>query len=152
MDHRDPRLQLVHLLRGITVELDLLGAEFAARNSLHPTDLRALIHLLDFDRAGTDATPGRLGAQLGLNSSAVTAVIDRLERRGLVDRGHDPRDRRRVLLTVTDQATDLGWSFFGPLISRLVEAEGEFDENELDAVRRFLRTTQSVLVAARQEN
>ena len=150
MDHRDPRLQLVHLLRGITVELDLLGAEFAARNNLHPTDLRALIHLLDFDRTGTDATPGRLGAQLGLNSSAVTAVIDRLERQGLVGRGHDPRDRRRVLLTVTERATDLGWSFFGPLIGRLVAAQEEFDERELDAVRRFLAATRSVLAHTRQ--
>jgi DNA-binding MarR family transcriptional regulator len=151
VDHRDPRLHLVHLLRGITVELDLLGAEFAARNNLHPTDLRALIHLLDFDRAGADATPGRLGAQLGLNSSAVTAVIDRLERQGLVGRGHDPHDRRRVILTVTEQATDLGWSFFGPLIGRLIAAEEEFDQDELDAVRRFLKSTHSVLTAARRE-
>lgn len=51
-------MQLVHLLRGLTVELDLFGAGFAGRNGLHPTDLRALIHLLDAARAGTVVTPG----------------------------------------------------------------------------------------------
>ena len=150
MDHRDPRLELVHLLRGVTVHLDLLGGEFAARNGLHPTDLRALIQLLDFDRAGIEATPGRLGDELGLNSPAVTAVVDRLQRLGLVSRERDERDRRRVLLAVTDQATDLGWSFFGRLIGDMVTAAEEFDEEELATVRRFLRTVDSVLTTWRQ--
>jgi DNA-binding MarR family transcriptional regulator len=151
VDHRDPRLELVHLLRGITVELDLLGAEFATGNGLHPTDLRALIHLLNFDRAGTDATPGRLGDHLGLNSPAVTAVVDRLQRLGLVRRERDERDRRRVLLAVTEQATDLGWSFFGRLIGDMVTAAEGFDEGELATVRRFLQTVRSVLAAWRQQ-
>ena len=151
MDHRDPRLELVHLLRGITVELDLLGAEFAARNGLHPTDLRALIHLLDFDRAGTEATPGRLGDQLGLNSPAVTAVVDRLQRLGLVRRERDERDRRRVLLAVTEQATDLRWSFFGRLIGDMVTAVEGFSEDELATVRRFLGTVESVVATWRRQ-
>lgn len=150
VDHRDPRLELVHLMRHVTVELDLLGAEFAARNGLHPTDLRALIHLLDFDRAGTAATPGLLGEQLGLNSPAVTAVVDRLQRLGLVRREPDGRDRRRVLLAVTEQATDLGWSFFGRLIGDIVTATEGFDETELATVRRFLGTVESVLASRRQ--
>lgn len=150
MDHRDPRLELVHLLRGITVQLDLLGAEFAARNGLHPTDVRALIQLLDFDRAGVEATPGRLGEKLGLNSPAVTAVVDRLQRLGLVRRERDERDRRRVLLAVTDQATDLGWSFFGRLIGDMVNAAEEFDEAELATVRRFLGSVEAVLADWRQ--
>ncbi|MBJ7353128.1 MAG: MarR family transcriptional regulator, partial [Rhodococcus sp.] len=40
----------VHQLRALTVDLDLLGAEFAQRHALHPTDIRALICLLDADR------------------------------------------------------------------------------------------------------
>ncbi|WP_041823894.1 MarR family winged helix-turn-helix transcriptional regulator [Streptantibioticus cattleyicolor] len=131
-------MRLVHLLRAVTVELDLRGAEFAARNGLHPTDLRALIRLLDADRAGTAVTPGRLGEALRLNSAGVTALVDRLERLGLVRRDRDRRDRRRVLLTVTPEAVELGWSFFGPLIGQLVEVAGEFTPDELDAVRRYL--------------
>ncbi|GGT20646.1 transcriptional regulator [Streptomyces toxytricini] len=131
-------MQLVHLLRAVTVEFDLRGAEFAAGHGLHPTDLRALIFLLDADRAGTRATSGRLGAALRLNSAGVTSLVDRLERQGLVRRSRDDRDRRRVLLSVEPKAVDLGWSFFGPLIGRLVDAAAGFTTGELDVVHRYL--------------
>src|SRR3954467_7428888 len=98
VDDTEPGMRMVHLLRAITVELDLFGAEFAGLHALHPTDLRALIHLLDAARSDSTATPGWLGDQLGLNSAAVTALIDRLERVGHVRRVRDTHDRRRVLL------------------------------------------------------
>ncbi|MEV6206447.1 MarR family transcriptional regulator [Kitasatospora sp. NPDC051914] len=131
-------MELVHLLRAVTVEFDLLGADFAARHGLHPTDLRALIHLLDADRAGETVTPGRLGAALRLNSAGTTGLVDRLERLGLVRRSRDEQDRRRVLLTVDEKAVALGWSFFGPVIGGLVSAGGAFDEAELAIVHRYL--------------
>ncbi|WP_322973166.1 MarR family winged helix-turn-helix transcriptional regulator [Peterkaempfera griseoplana] len=150
MDDQEPGLGLVHLLRGLTVELDLLGAEFAALHHLHPTDLRALIHLLDADRAGITVTPGRLGAQLGINSASATALIDRLERRDLIHRVRDTGDRRRVLLEVEEHAVTLGWSFFGPLISRMVSAAGSYDAAELAVVRRFLVEMGEAVAAERQ--
>ncbi|MET8228188.1 MarR family transcriptional regulator [Streptomyces sp. NPDC005301] len=131
-------MRLVHLLRAVTVEFDLLGAEFAARNGLHPTDVRALIHLLDAAREHTLATPGWLGRQLRLNSAGTTALVDRLERLGLVRRIRDTADRRRVLLEVEDKATELGWSFFGPVIGEVVAAADGFAPDELETVRRFL--------------
>ncbi|MER5738829.1 MULTISPECIES: helix-turn-helix domain-containing protein [unclassified Streptomyces] len=143
-------MQLVHLLRAVTVELDLFGGEFAARNGLHPTDVRALISLLDAARSGTRATPGWLGAQLGLNSAAVTALVDRLVRMGLVHRERDTRDRRRVLLTVGDEAVALGWSFFGPLIDEMVDAMRSLDEEDLAVVRRFLPAMREVTAAGRR--
>ena len=138
-------MALVHLLRQITVELDLLGAEFARLHGLHPTDVRALIHLLDAERAGIPATPGWLAAQLRLDASSVTALVHRLEGSGQVRRHPDPADGRRVLLEVTESAVALGWSFFGPLISRLVDAVQSFDDAELTTVHRFLTAmTQAV--------
>ncbi|WP_229342983.1 MarR family winged helix-turn-helix transcriptional regulator [Streptomyces flavotricini] len=137
-DDDTPAMRLVHLLRAVTVELHLRGAEFAARSGLHPTDLRALIRLLDADRAGEVVTPGRLGEALRLNSAGTTALLDRLERLGLVRRSRDERDRRRILLVVEPKAVELGWSFFGPLIGGLVDAAQEFTPGELDVVRRYL--------------
>ncbi|MEV6580074.1 MarR family winged helix-turn-helix transcriptional regulator [Streptomyces sp. NPDC051582] len=133
-----PALRLVHLLRAVSVELHLRGAEFAAHNGLHPTDLRALIRLLDAQRAGEAVTPGRLGEALRINSAGTTALLDRLELLGLIRRGRDPHDRRRVLLAVEPKAVELGRSFFGPLIGGLVDAAGEFSPTELDVVRRYL--------------
>lgn len=144
-------MRLVHLLRGITVELNLFGTEFAARNQLHATDLRALIHLLDAEREGATATPSWLGERLGLNSASVTALVDRLERLGHVRRVRDGADRRRVRLVVQQQAVELGWSFFGPLIDSMVEAIRPFDETELATVQRFLHGMSDVVLGARLE-
>lgn len=145
----EPGMGLVHLLRGIAVELNLFGSEFATRHRLHATDLRALIHLLDAGRDGVTATPGWLGERLGLNSASVTALVDRLERLGHVRRVRDTADRRRVLLVVQEQAVELGWSFFGPLIATMVEAMRSFDEAELATVRRFLQGMSDVVLDAR---
>ncbi|CAL9471216.1 MarR family transcriptional regulator [Streptomyces sp. DH-12] len=138
MDGRGPAMGLVHLLRAVTVEFDLLGAEFAARHGLHPTDVRALIQLLDAERAGTRATPGWLGEQLRLNSAGTTALVDRLERLELVRRSRDTTDRRRVLLEVEEKATRLGWAFFGQVIDDVVAVSHDFEPGELETVRRFL--------------
>jgi hypothetical protein len=131
------------------VELELSRAEFARQHGLHPTDLRALIQLLDAARAGRRATPGWLGRQLGLNSAGTPTLIDRLERLGHVSRARDTRDRRKVFLEVTPEAEDLGWSFFGPLINAAVAGMGSFTDAELTTVQRFLDTMTDIAVAQR---
>ncbi|MET8634306.1 MarR family transcriptional regulator [Streptomyces sp. NPDC057746] len=136
--HQGPELEIVHLLRATTVELGLHSVRFAHRNGMHPTDVRALIALMDASRAGEEMTAGRLGALLGLNSAGTTALVDRLERLGHVRRVRDGRDRRRVLVEVDERAVELGWASFGPLIGRAVELLQGYDERELAAVRGFL--------------
>lgn len=131
-------LELVHLLRRVTLELDRFGAGFAARYGLGATDLRAVVALLDASRAGRQATPGWLGSQLGINSASVTVLVDRLVRVGYLRRERDDADRRRVHLVVTDDAMELGWTFFGPLIDGVVSVLDGFDDIERDVVRRFL--------------
>jgi DNA-binding MarR family transcriptional regulator len=143
-----PRMGLVHLLRSVAVELDRRAAAFATEQGLHPTDLRALIAMLDAERAGESMTPGRLGTRLHLNSPATTAVIDRLEALGFLTRERDPHDRRRVLLIVGQQAKAVGWSFFGPLIERMLAAMDGFDEAEIDAYERVLRAIARTLPTA----
>jgi DNA-binding MarR family transcriptional regulator len=47
-----------------------------------------------------------LGTWLGTEPSTITALVDRLEARGLVARGPDPHDRRRRLLLLTKTAME----------------------------------------------
>ncbi|MGW3207850.1 MarR family winged helix-turn-helix transcriptional regulator [Streptomyces sp. NPDC001135] len=131
-------MEIVHLLRAVTVELGLHSSRFAQRNGMHPTDVRALIALMDARRAGEETTAGRLGAALGLNSAGTTALLDRLERAGHVRRVRGQSDRRKVVVEVTDGTVELGWAFFGPLIERSVELLRGYDDQQRAAVREFL--------------
>ncbi|ARE76796.1 MULTISPECIES: MarR family winged helix-turn-helix transcriptional regulator [unclassified Streptomyces] len=144
VDREPDNLRLVHLLRAVTVEFGLRQADFAARNGMHPTDVRALICLLDAARADEAATAGLLGTRLGLNSAGTTAVIDRLERLGHVARVRDEHDRRRILLRVEPAAIRLGRDFFGPLIDGVLQVLDSFDPAERETVRRFLTATHTV--------
>jgi DNA-binding MarR family transcriptional regulator len=46
-----------------------------------------------------------LARDLGLTSSALTALVDRLERQGVAERVRHPRDRRRTIVTLTDRGS-----------------------------------------------
>lgn len=48
-------------------------------------------------------TAGQLARRLSLTTGAVTNVIDRLERRGIVKRASDGEDRRKVIVTVNEK-------------------------------------------------
>lgn len=150
VDSRRPELEIFHLLRAVTVEFSLEQAKFASRNGMHPTDVRALICLLDAARADIGMTAGRLGTQLGLNSAGTTSVIDRLVRLGHITREPDERDRRRVLLAVDERAVELGWAFFGPAIERTAALLRGFDPKEVEAVRRFLLGANEAITAERR--
>lgn len=84
-------------------------------------------------------TAGRLADRTGLSTGAVTGVIDRLERAGLVRRAEDPRDRRRVL--VEPVAEKLGEAL-GPLFASLGRSAAElcarYSVAELAVVRDFI--------------
>ncbi|MFI6461831.1 MarR family winged helix-turn-helix transcriptional regulator [Streptomyces sp. NPDC050528] len=131
-------MEIVHLLRAVAVELGLHSARFANQNGMHPTDVRALIALMDAARAGEEMTTGRLGGTLGLNSAGTTALVDRLERAGQVRRVRSEGDRRKVVVEVDQRAVALGQAFFGPLIGSAVELLQGYDDRELAAIRSFL--------------
>ncbi|MEV0740636.1 MarR family transcriptional regulator [Streptomyces sp. NPDC050549] len=131
-------MEIVHLLRAVAVELGLHSARFANQNGMHPTDVRALIALMDAARSGEEMTTGRLGTTLGLNSAGTTALVDRLERAGHVRRTRSEGDRRKVVVEVDQRAVDLGQSFFGPLIGSAVALLQGYDDRELAAIRGFL--------------
>jgi DNA-binding MarR family transcriptional regulator len=146
----DPRQRLAFLLRRMNVELDQLGHEFAVQHRLHPTDMRALVAIMDAGRGGQTMTPGRLGEELNLTSPSVTALVDRLERQGHLRRVRDQHDRRRVTLEVEPQALALGAEFFGPLNRELLAAMETFSEAELEVAGRFLEAMTEVIASFRR--
>jgi DNA-binding MarR family transcriptional regulator len=69
----------------------------ASELDLHPQQLFALKHL------DGPLPMGALAESLHCDSSNVTGIVDRLEKRGLVERRADERDRRVKLLVLTDE-------------------------------------------------
>ncbi len=135
---RAAALGLIHQLREVATRLELVAGEFARSTGLHATDVRALIRLLDAERAEVEATPTWLAQQLGMTSQATTAVIHRLEDAGHVQRVRSVSDGRSSRLQVSDEAIELGWTFFGPLLERLIDVTGELSPADRSTISTYL--------------
>lgn len=61
------------------------------------------LRLLFIIRANPDCTTNYLATRLGITMSTVSGQVDKLVRAGLVERGHDPKDRRVVPLHLTSE-------------------------------------------------
>src|SRR3712207_4152110 len=138
----------VHRLRALTLLLDAAGAAFAGRHGLSATDVRALVCLLDRERAGVPASPTWLAGQLRVTTASVTAVLDRWERAGQVRRVPRSDDRRRVDVLVQDSAKDLGWAFFGPLIAATAAVLDRRSAAERAVIDAFLDDMVAAVAAA----
>lgn len=130
---------IVAELRRYSVLGQHIGHAFAARHGLGPTDLHALIAVMDAERVGEPISPGRLGEQLNLSSGSVTALVDRLERAGHLRRERDSADRRRIHLRYAERGARVAVEFFGPLGRRTDAVLDRFSDEELAVVHRFLR-------------
>src|SRR3954464_4973018 len=119
-------------------------------HGLGRTDVRALVAIMDATRSGRPMTAGALGAAVELTSASVTALVDRLERVGHVERVRDEHDRRRVVLQMTPSAMAAGGEFFGGLQRDLVAAMDGYSDDELAVVRRFLSEMTEVISAHRR--
>ena len=80
------------------VEHAHLIQHLAVIHGLNPVDLRALKFL---GAADEDRTPKELGRYLEMGTGAVTALLDRLAKRGFLDRVRNPNDRRSVRIELS---------------------------------------------------
>ncbi|NDU77449.1 MarR family transcriptional regulator [Actinomadura sp. DSM 109109] len=152
-DPRDPAglPSIAVELRRMNAEFNRIAHEFARASGLHPTDVQALVAIMDapLRSPGRPMTPGALREELNVTSGAVTACLDRLERLGHISRVRDPADRRVVHLRYEPSAMSTARAYFRPLAEGTEAARRGFGEEELRTVLRFIRAMNDELSALR---
>lgn len=113
-----------------------VSAFAAKRLGLHITDLSLIGLLLE---QLEEASPKDIMQQLGLSSGAATALIDRLERAGYVERVPNPKDRRSVLIRILPDAVEEPLEFYKARMNFYQDIIATFSEEELAVVQRFLQ-------------
>lgn len=82
-------------------------------------------------------TAGELAKLTGLTTGAITGLIDRLEKAGIVKREPDPNDRRRVIVKpVPSQVEELD-SFFSATMDSFWEMAAAYSDEELAFIIDF---------------
>lgn len=96
LDDRETLEFLILASRRIYRAIDAIDYAISGRLGIHRNDLRALNLLED-----GPLTPRIIGDSIGLTSGSVTALIDRLEKAGLVERRPSETDRRSIEIGIT---------------------------------------------------
>lgn len=89
------------------------------------------------------ATPTELARHTGLTSGAATAMLDRLEKAGWIERRPNPDDRRSTLILPAKGASEKAASWFESARNAQEELISSYSESELeiisDAFERFTK-------------
>lgn len=121
---------------------DLLAAERRLRSrdpqrpgGLSYAQVRALVMLGDAE----EATAGQLARAADLTPASVTALLDQLERQGMVERRRDPADRRVVVVALTPAGRELLAEKRSRWRARWEEATAGFSDADLAAAAAVMR-------------
>jgi len=142
------------LILALTREWTRLGAELvlfsqsvADRLKINITDLQCLAVVVS---AGP-MTAGQIAEAAGLTTGAITGVVDRLEKAGLVVREDDPADRRRVVVralpgdVIAARDPAVGAALAG-LAAAAAEQYESYSDRELQLVVEALSRAHPVLL------
>lgn len=118
-------------------------------------DSFSLIHLnvltvLEMDGS---ASMSHLAHALDVSVASMTGIVDRMERRGLVERRGDPGDRRVILVHATDAGRDVFREIDRRRREGLETMLAQLGDTELAGLltgHRALRAARAVAVAARE--
>ena len=127
----------------------LFHAAVADRLGLNVTDVKCY----SLVRQRGPLTAGELAELTGLTTGAITGVVDRLEKAGVVHRVRDVSDRRRVILEVVHKPAheQMLQALYGPMggaISQLVES---YNAEDRATILDFLTKATDILEKSTSE-
>ncbi|MGC5166896.1 MarR family winged helix-turn-helix transcriptional regulator [Luteimicrobium sp. DT211] len=132
---REPEDSLVYLLKHATAGLHAVADEALAPLGIDGKELGALRVLVGRE----PASQLEVAQTLGVDRTTMVALLDGLEKKGVVTRRQDPADRRRNVVELTQAGLDL----YAKAVVAYAAAEDEFlspaSAAEVRTLRKVLR-------------
>lgn len=116
---------------------DMVDHAVANLLGINLTDARCLDII---DRLGT-TTPGELSQESGLSGPAITAVLDRMEGAGFVERARDAKDRRKVHVTVSATTREMSALIYGHMSALGQQRMGGLSAEQVRLIISFLEVS-----------
>jgi DNA-binding MarR family transcriptional regulator len=85
------------------------------------------------------ASPSQLAKLTGLSTGSTTAMIDRLERRRLIERCPNPDDRRGTMVVLTKEASSRLPQLFESMAKAMEALVSSYSREELETLLDFFR-------------
>lgn len=126
----DLKQRALKAVREYGIHLTLFRNAMDERQGLNTTDSECL-RLLFLKGI---ATPSELARHTGLTSGATTAMLDRLERAGFIERRPNPDDRRGTLIVPSISGAEKAASWFESARKAQDELISSYSEEELQII------------------
>jgi len=110
--------------------------KFAALLAQHALTLPQFLVLAAVHQHSAGCPIGKLAEEMFQAYPTMTGIVDRLKDAGLVSRGQDPEDRRKVVIHLTRQGSELLDRARDTRRTRMIRALGKFSAQDR---REFLR-------------
>jgi DNA-binding MarR family transcriptional regulator len=139
--------ELENALRRGSAQGAIFGQTVANTIGISGSDLECL----DFLNLEGRVTAGRLAEVTGLTTGAITGVVDRLEKAGMVRRERDPDDRRKVFIaTIPENVAGVG-RFYEHMQRGMVKLWETYSDAELRLLVGFATRGYETMLAATEE-
>jgi DNA-binding MarR family transcriptional regulator len=125
----------------------IFGQTVATKAGISSSDLECLDFLIMEGRI----TAGRLAEVTGLTTGAITGVVDRLEKAGLVRRERDENDRRKVFIAIVAANVAKIGKFYESMQKAVLRDWETYSDAELRLLLRFAKQGYQTMLAATAE-
>src|SRR4030095_10428383 len=126
--------ELEHAVRKSSGLGVIFGQTVANRVGVSSSDLECL----DFLNIEGRVTAGRLAELTGLTTGAITGLVDRMEKAGVVRRERDASDRRKFFIAMVPEALGKIGRFYEPLQKAVTRDWEGYTDAELKLLLRFM--------------
>ncbi len=126
----DLKIRALSAVRDYGVQLTLFRNAMNEWAGLNATDMECL-RLLFLEGV---STPSKIARHTGLTSGAATAMLDRLEKAGLIERQPNPHDRRGTLIFPAKSSAEKVAAWFEPARKAQAALIAEFSEDEIEFI------------------
>lgn len=126
----DLKKRALAAVRDYGVHLTLFRNAVSEWAGVNVTDMECLRLLF---LKGT-ASPSELAKHTGLTSGATTAMLDRLEHAGLIERRPNPNDRRGTLIAAAESSAEKAASWFASARNAQDKLISSYSEEELEII------------------
>jgi DNA-binding MarR family transcriptional regulator len=139
-------VEVARAVRRLDMALAEMHLELAGLMDMTAAELLAVAHL------GMDGElgPTELASRLHLHTGAVTALLDRLADRDMVEREPHPSDRRKLLVNLTPHGREDTMRHLSPMVGEVIALVKTLPDDDRQTVGRFLDALAEVVARRRR--
>ena len=139
--HTQRTKQIIFSIRRLMQAEELYTKELNKKQNISAAQLNCILALYD----NGPLSPSQIAKHIMVNSSTVTGIIDRLEKKDLAKRFRISPDRRRITIELTETGENLAENAPPPIQQKIIDGLKKLSKSEIDRIAFALTKLTSML-------